>query len=116
MKYRKDITDFLILRMGDTYKKQEFKIYEQDNVLYMADYEYGKNEISRYAYYSLLWNETQAEIRLEIEEKFKVKFASERSDIICKCGKSKSFSAFYEGYGISLRCNECQNEFSAYEG
>ena len=116
MKFRKDITDYLIQNKGSDYKKKTYKIYEKENILYMAEYEYGKNKISRYGCYSLLWHESDKEIKNKIEEKFKVKFSNKNIDIVCRCGESKSFSSFYGSYEILLRCNNCGNEFSAYSG
>lgn len=116
MKFRKDITDFLIENKGSDYKKNIFKIYEKENVLYMAEYEFGKNKISRYGSYCLLWHESDVEIKNKIEEKFGVKFSNDNVDIVCRCGESKSFSSFYGSYEILLRCNNCGNKFSAYSG
>jgi len=117
MKYRKDITEYLISHLGEYYKKKEFKFYEQDGLLYMAEYDYeNKNRITCFKRYSLLWNENVIYIKKEIEEKFKVSFAKEGCDLICRCGESKIFSAYYGDYRILLRCNFCNNKFTAYSG
>lgn len=117
MKHRKDITEYLIFRLGEHYKNKEFRFYEQDGLLYMASYGYeNKNKIECFTHYSLLWGKDEIHIKKEIEEKFKVKFSKEECDLICKCGKSNNFSAYYGEYEILLRCNSCNNEFSAYSG
>lgn len=117
MKYRKDITDYLVSQLGIFYKKKCYKFYEQDGLLYMAEYNYeNKNKIECFTHYSLLWGNDGYTMKKEIEEKFNLKFAKKGCDIICKCGESKSFSAYYGEYEISLRCNSCHNKFSAYSG
>jgi len=83
----------------------------------MAEYNYeNKNKIECFTRYSLLWSNNTTHIKKEIEEKFNVKFAEKGCDIICKCGNSKNFSAYYGEYKIFLRCNSCDNKFSAYSG
>lgn len=116
MKYRKDITDYLIQNHGIKYKKRDYKIYEQNDILYMAGYEYGKNKINRFTSYAYLWHEDDIEIRSKIEKTFNVKFANEGAYIVCKCGESKNFSSFYGSYEIILKCNKCENQFTAYSG
>jgi len=115
MKFRKDITDFLIQKRND-YKKNIYKVYEENDILYMAKYEYGKNKISRYCCYSLLWSESDKIIKNGIEEHFKVKFSDKSVEVVCRCGKSNMFSSYYGSYEIILKCNNCDNEFSAYSG
>jgi len=117
MKYRKDITEYLISELGEYYKKKDFKFYEQDSFLYMAEYGCNnKNKIESFIAYTLLWFNGGEEVKNKIIEKFNVKFAKEDSDVICRCGETKCFSAFYGSYEIMLRCNSCGNEFSAYSG
>ncbi len=116
MKYRKDITNYLVSQLGDQYKKKDYKFYEQEGLLYKAEYNYeNKNKIECFTHYSLLWGSDKY-IKQEIEEKFKVKFNEKSCDIVCKCGESKNFSAYYGSYEILLRCNSCNNKFSAYSG
>lgn len=117
MKHRKDITDYLVSQLGEYYKKKDYKFYEQDGLLYMAEYNYeNKNKIECFTYYSLLWSNETIHIKQEIEEKFNIKFAEKGCDIVCRCGESKNFSAYYGEYEILLRCNSCDNKFSAYSG
>lgn len=117
MKLRKDITDYLVSQLGNHYKQKVYKFYEQDNLLYMANYNYDKkNTIEYFSNYALLWHDSEIHLRKEIEEKFNVKFTDKGCDMVCKCGKSKNFSAFYGVYEILLRCNSCNNKFSAYSG
>ena len=35
MKYRKDITNYLVSQLGDQYKKKDYKFYEQEGLLYL---------------------------------------------------------------------------------
>lgn len=114
MKLRKDITEFLIAQLDDYYKKKDFKFYEQKGLLYAADYdEAGK--ISHFDAYDLFWCESNRHLVDVIEKKFNVRFQKD-CDVVCKCGKSKNFSAYYGDYNLSLRCNSCDNEFSVYSG
>lgn len=119
MKYRKDITDYIVSQLGEYYKKRDYRIYEQDGLIYMANYDAEiRNKINCFTPYSLLWGDTKY-IKNEIEEKFGVKFTKNGIagvDIVCKCGESKNFSAYYGDYRILLRCNKCNNNFSAYSG
>lgn len=32
MKYRKDITNYLVSQLGDQYKKKDYKFYEQESI------------------------------------------------------------------------------------
>jgi len=117
MKYRKDITEYLISELGEYYRKKDFKFYEQGGLLYLADYNYNsKNRIESFSAYTLLWFAGGEEMKSKIIEKFNVKFAESNSDIVCRCGETKCFSGFYGSYEILLRCNSCGNEFSAYSG
>ena len=113
MKYIRDITEYLISQLGDDYKKKDYKFYEQNGLLYLADYD--ERKIVSFTQYSLLWFDG-GEIKQKIIKKFNVKFPGEGSDIICRCGEHKNFSAFYGSYEIILRCNSCGNKFSAYSG
>ena len=117
MKFRKDITEYFIEGMGDTcYKRKDFKFYEQDGLLYAASYNMDKpNKIDCYGDYTFFDFNGKHPLGLEIEVEFDVKFSEGGSDVVCRCGKSDSFSAFYGDYRISLRC-KCGNEFSAYSG
>jgi hypothetical protein len=115
MKHRKDITEYLVSQFGEYYKKKDYKFYEQDGLLYMAEYDY-ENKIQFFTHYSLLRGNNNMHIKQEIEEKFKIKFSEKGCDIFCKCGESKNFSAYYGEYNILLRCNSCDNKFSAYSG
>jgi len=115
MIYRKDITEFLKTIDSKRFKNKEFKFYEDNGLLYEANYEYGTNRLTHYTFYSLLWHETDKIIREEIEKKFNVKFPEPNTIIVCKCGKSNEFSAYYGSYEIFLRCS-CGNDFSAYSG
>jgi len=114
MKYRKDITDYLISQLGEYYKKKEFRFYEKDGLIYMADYD--EKRIACFTNYSLLWFNGGEEIKQNIINKFNIKFAEEGSNIICRCGEDKNFSAYYGSYEIILKCNKCNNKFSAYSG
>jgi hypothetical protein len=116
MKYREDITEYLISRLGDYYKNKDFKFYEQDGLIYMANYSYENEDLSYFTDYSLLWFKGGEEIKQDIIKNFNVKFAPKYCNIICKCGNDKNFSAHYGGYVIFLICNSCGNEFVAYSG
>jgi len=117
MKYRKYITDYLVSQAGEYYKKKDYKFYEQDGLLYLANYDYeNKNRIKSFTSYSLLWFDGGEELKNKISKKFNVQFAKQGSDIVCKCGESKNFSAYYGQYALLLRCNACNNSFTAYSG
>jgi hypothetical protein len=113
MKFRKDITDYLISQLGDHYKKKDFKFYEQDGLLYGANYDYNnnKNRITHFTSYDFLWFEGGEQIKQNIEKIFNVKFSKGENDAVCKCGESKKFSVFGGDYCIRLRCNKCNNVF-----
>lgn len=117
MRYRKDITDYLIKELGKEYKRKSYKFYEQDGELYSANYDYDKKtKIIFYSCYDKLWTPDEKKIAIKIVEEFNVTFSDNSSDIVCRCGDSKSFSAFYGDYEISLRCNKCGNAFVSYSG
>lgn len=112
MKYRNDITEYLKERME--YFKKDYKIYEQNDLLYRAEYFYdSKNKIECYTDYHLVG--VSDDLKKEIEKEFNVLFAH-KSMVVCRCGKMKSFSAKYGAYVLILICNECGNEFTAYSG
>lgn len=116
MKFRKDITEYISKQLGKDYKSKVFKVYEQDGLLYMANYNYdNKNKIESFSNYSLLWGDAN-HLNKEIEDVFNVKFALKGCDLICKCGESKNFSGYYGHYRMLLRCNSCDNNFSVYSG
>ena len=117
MKYRKDITDYLVSRFPNyhSYNKKEYSIYEQDGFLYKASYDYENEDIIEF-FTSYDYIKYELSARKEIEEMFNVKFAEEKCDIVCMCGESKNFSAHYGEYEIFLRCNSCGNKFCAYSG
>ena len=114
MKYRRDIHLWLVKRMGNGSKWH--KVYQHSNgLLYCASYDFNnKNKISYYSYFSV-WGIT-AQLKEEIEDYFKVAFAQEDDRIVCRCGESTKFSAFYGKYSLILKCEECLNQFTAYSG
>ena len=115
MKYRKDITDYLI-EFDLSFKDKDFNVYELNNLLYKAEYDYN-NKITHFTSYDLLWSDKSKKIKEKIEKKFNVKFiVKDNSNIVCKCGEFNSFSAMYGSYELLLKCNVCNNTFSAYSG
>lgn len=118
MKYRKDIHEFLTKLLPDSsFKRKEYRFYEQNGILYQARIDNDdKKTILFYEDYSLLWFKGGEEIKEKIIKKFNVEFSKKDCDIICKCGESKKFSAFYGDYTLKLKCNECSNLFTAYSG
>lgn len=117
MVFRKDITDYLISQYGDNYKHNDYKVYEQDAILYHAEYNYDTNVITNYVEYkSIMWNKGTADIMTDISNKFLVLFNTDNSYIVCKCGETDRFSAYKGSYELRLKCNRCGNDFSAYSG
>lgn len=116
IKYRKDITDYLISELGEYYKKKDYKFYEQDGFLYNANYDH-ENPCRKlnFTSYSLLWFDDGLKLKPKIEKKFNVKFIEEL-DIVCRCGETKQFIARYGDYSLILQCNRCKNEFTGYSG
>ena len=116
MKYRRDIHDYIVSQLGDYYKKNTYKPYEQDGVIYGANYPYEeKRKICCYTDYSLLWSEEERIVKEKIVDKFNVKFLSS-SDIVCRCGEFTQFSSFYGSYSLRLKCNRYGNTFTVYSG
>jgi hypothetical protein len=115
MKHREDITEYLISQLGDYCKNKEYKIYEQDGLLYLANYNEDEENILYFTPYSLLWHKNHQKTKQNIIEKFNVNFDLD-SNIVCKCGNDKNFSAQYGDYELFLICNSCGNKFSAYSG
>ena len=124
MKFRRDITEYIWeLRFGfeSPFKflpkeTKHYKAYVSNcGLIYMANYFFeNENKISHYSYYSLCG--ITEEMMEKVTNKFKVTFAAKDDRIICRCGKNKSFSAFYGGYELILKCEVCLNEFTAYSG
>ena len=124
MKYRKDITEFIFERLDkigynkSACKINQFKVYEQEGLLYMANRGDGDivhhNKIECYTKYSLLWTEGGKILKPIIEKKFDVSFDSKY--VVCTCGQHLHFSAYYGEYSLILKCNVCNNEFVAYSG
>lgn len=102
--------------LGKDYKESHYKIYEQDGLLYQAEILNDKNKIEFYTPYGMLWHVDHQQIKTDVSEKFNVKFIDRDEDIVCRCGQSKSFSAYYGVYELILICNKCDNEFTAYSG
>ncbi len=119
MIYREDITEYLIFQLGNYYKKKEYRIYEQNGLPYMANYDEDGN-ILYFTSYSLLWHKSHHKIKQDIIKKFNVNFYLGRRqpeiNIVCRCGNDKNFSAQYGHYELFLICNSCGNKFSAYSG
>lgn len=118
MKYRKDITEY-IWKVGLGYigkYPKAFKAYlSNEGLIYMANYfTDNPNKISHYSGYSLYG--VTAHIKLDAMKKFKVGFAEPDDRIVCRCGLNKRFSAFYGDYTLILKCEVCQNQFTAYSG
>ena len=67
MKFRKDITDFLLF-YENRYEHFEFRMYEQDNIVYVANYD--GNDVEKILYFSdchCYFGESDKYILLEIE-------------------------------------------------
>jgi len=114
MKYRSDIYDF-ITSYDERYdfKHKNYRPYEQNGLIYMANYE--NNKIISYNPYSVFLGNIGNKLLNELCEKFDVNIAKKNSDIVCRCGESKKFSACYGNYELILKCN-CGNSFTAYSG
>lgn len=112
MRKREDISKFLIDSLKYNNTTCDYSVYEQNGLLYMANYNDDFKKLLYYSEYTII----EKSYKDMIERKFNVTFARKKDDIICKCGESKCFSAYYGDYEIFLKCNKCGNKFSAYQG
>lgn len=108
---RRDIFEWLVEK--HEHGSKWLKVYQHENgLLYRAQINYGeKNKITFFSANSVCGVDDR-----EIEEHFNVKFATNSSDIICRCGESQHFSASYGNYELNLTCNMCGHKFTAYSG
>jgi hypothetical protein len=111
MLLRQDIIDYVKLKYSYSYN-----IYEKDNILYNAECcttVRGNNEITNYCYLS-----THKNIKDDLIKTFGIEFKGNdmESIIVCRCGETDYFKAFYCGYSLELECTKCNNNFVAYSG
>jgi len=131
---RKDIEEYIQTLIDESYIKYKsyydinkygcsvFKseLYEINGVIYQPDYKDGCVESYGEVSFPYLACNSKGHLELEmiekVKERFNVGFVEDVFDIVCGCGESKMFSAYYGSYEIYLRCNSCGKSFVAYSG
>lgn len=110
---RKDIIKFVEERTGRKIPTDCF-VYEVNNLLYAKQVHHEDGIYYNEYSYTFIHDE---ELRKQVEQVFKIKFAIQKiHGIACKCGDTKNFTCYTEGYYVWLVCNSCKYKFSPYSG